>query len=329
MPVLPVGAHVYPPLRYSSLVLGLDPEQVKWLGDNYEYSETIRSFLRENENTEEARIASRMAIDAAMLGRLDGPYDTPEYANIFYSNLVGTSYASIQFDDRFISYFILQCAIIKAEHPEYNAFQVYLAASQEMFHIVLDLVGLVPGIGEVADLTNGVIYTIQGDGINATFSYLSAIPIAGWYAQGLKWAKKSITALDGTKRTLNWIRKADNLLSFGDRGLLRKVLGLAPGDARVAHHIIPWDLWDHPAVQKAAQGNDAFHLNELLNGIPLNSLVHTGNHASYISKVRSRLDAIPTTLDSHKTRLKIEELINDIRTEISRFPNTHIDNLNF
>jgi hypothetical protein len=118
-------------------------------------------------------------------------------------------------------------------------------------------------------------------------------------------------------------------MDFGDRKLLRKVLGLAKGDSRFAHHIIPWDKASHPAVQKAAQGSNTFHLNEILNGILLSPAFHTENHAAYLSRVQTRLDAIPTNLSPEQTREKIVELINDIKLQIQINPNTHIDNLIF
>jgi hypothetical protein len=61
----------------------------------------------------------------------------------------------------------------------------------------------------------------------------------------------------------------------------------------------------------------------------LSQAVHSGNHAAYLDKIQSRLDAISTNLTPSQTRQKIEELINDIRLAIQNNPNTHIDNLNF
>ena len=67
-------------------------------------------------------------------------------------------------------------------------------------------------VGEVADLTNGVIYTIEGDGLNATLSFASTIPIAGWFSAGVKFAKRA----DGLAYT---VKAANNLISFGKIGI--------------------------------------------------------------------------------------------------------------
>jgi hypothetical protein len=108
-----------------------------------------------------------------------------------------------------------------------------------------------------------------------------------------------------------------------------KVLGLAKGDPRVAHHIIPWEKATHDAIQKAAKGTNPFHLNELLNGIPLNTAVHNGNHAAYLNKVQAKLNAIPTNFSADQTRIEVEAIINAIKTAIQNNPTTHIDNLVF
>lgn len=53
------------------------------------------------------------------------------------------------------------------------------------------------------------------------------------------------------------------------------------GDLRQVHHIIPWELFDNPVVQKASLSSNAFHMNEALNGIPLSNVQHYGSHANY------------------------------------------------
>jgi len=43
----------------------------------------------------------------------------------------------------------------------------------------LDILGLVPGIGDVADFTNGVIYAAQGQGTDAALSFAAMLPVGG------------------------------------------------------------------------------------------------------------------------------------------------------
>ncbi|NDI34537.1 RHS repeat-associated core domain-containing protein [Chengkuizengella sediminis] len=69
-------------------------------------------------------------------------------------------------------------------------------------HDMLDAFGLVPFLGEPADLFNGFLYTIEGDKINATLSYASLIPFGGWFASSIKYGiKQTGTVWDTIKAT--------------------------------------------------------------------------------------------------------------------------------
>lgn len=54
----------------------------------------------------------------------------------------------------------------------------------------LDVVGLVPGLGEVADGINALIYLVKGDYLNASLSAAAMIPLVGTGATTLKFANK-------------------------------------------------------------------------------------------------------------------------------------------
>ncbi|MBK6552304.1 MAG: hypothetical protein IPG11_18165 [Flavobacteriales bacterium] len=49
----------------------------------------------------------------------------------------------------------------------------------ETLHTSLDLVGMAPGIGEGADVVNGLIYLAEGDRWNATISFAGAVAVVG------------------------------------------------------------------------------------------------------------------------------------------------------
>lgn len=61
----------------------------------------------------------------------------------------------------------------------------------------LDLVGLVPGWGEIADGANSLIYLARGDYANASLSASAMIPLVGWGATGTKLAMKAEKAYSG------------------------------------------------------------------------------------------------------------------------------------
>ncbi|GJF25717.1 hypothetical protein SHO565_62810 [Streptomyces sp. HO565] len=66
----------------------------------------------------------------------------------------------------------------------------------DVTHATLDVVGMVPVVGEGADLVNAGIYAYEGDWTNAALSAASAIPVAGNVATGAKMAKNASKAMD-------------------------------------------------------------------------------------------------------------------------------------
>lgn len=229
--------------------------------------------------------------------------------------------------------FSIQCAVLRSTHPDWSDIRIYWEASKEMIHLTLDLIGLVPVVGEVADLTNGVLYVVEGDGVNATLSVASAVPIIGWAPAGTKIGLKVVNiATDvNSKVKLVW-QITDNVFTFGNRGQLRKVLGIVSSSIQ-AHHIIPWAKQGHEVVQKAARSGNAFHMNEALNGIPLNIGVHGGSHPAYDQRIMNRLSEIADFYGPNMTPQQayngLIDLINDVRIAVINNPNVPINQLIF
>ncbi len=224
--------------------------------------------------------------------------------------------------------FSTQCALIRHENPNLSDRQIYARAMLETAHIILDLGGLAPGFGEVCDIANGVIYTIEGDGVNAALSYASAIPFVGWFSAGVKFARRA-------DRLMYIVRQTDNIITFGGRNqaAFRKKLNMVAGDSRIAHHIIPRALYYHPAIQKAAQAatNQGFHLDTALNGIPVSQIRHNnGAHTNYTNRVFQKLTAeIPANATPAEAYQGVLSVINDIRAAINANPNVTINQLQF
>jgi hypothetical protein len=61
----------------------------------------------------------------------------------------------------------------------------------------LDILGMIPGAGEVADLSNAGISALRGDKLGASLSLASAIPLAGWVVGGAKIVKDAVKVADG------------------------------------------------------------------------------------------------------------------------------------
>ncbi|WP_308460799.1 DNRLRE domain-containing protein [Streptomyces sp. Ru71] len=66
-------------------------------------------------------------------------------------------------------------------------------------HATLDVVGMVPVVGEAADVANGIWYAAEGNYVDAALSMASAIPGAGNAVTAAKWAKKGAKAVDAVK----------------------------------------------------------------------------------------------------------------------------------
>ncbi|MCB1915650.1 MAG: hypothetical protein KDG52_08040 [Rhodocyclaceae bacterium] len=64
----------------------------------------------------------------------------------------------------------------------------------DLLHTGLDVVGLIPVVGEVADGANALIYLAEGDKVNAALSAASMLPVGGQAATAAKWGKKGVDA---------------------------------------------------------------------------------------------------------------------------------------
>lgn len=316
----------------SSKVGGLNKNQFNWLYANHEAATEIFNQLNDD-NSLEAITTAKIIIDAGSNNLLDqewgeelGNSALPHLQQLYNCcPILMMPNFSLNWGQGILT----EYAILRFENPTWSKWKCLWEANKERVHTYLDVAGLIPVIGEVFDIGSGILYTIEGDRFNATLSFAASVPFVGMYATATKYFKKTVTAIDGSKRTLKWIKLTNGFISFGDRGLLRKVLGLAKGDARVAHHIIPWAKREHPAIQKAAQSSRAFHMNEALNGIPLQPSVHSGSHFNYDSKILSYLDAIPANATPDFCYNKVMEIISKVRTATQNNPNVPINQLNF
>lgn len=67
----------------------------------------------------------------------------------------------------------------------------------DAFQTALDIAGLAPGLGEVADCLNGVISLARGDYADAALSFAAMVPFIGGVATGVKQARKANKAKAG------------------------------------------------------------------------------------------------------------------------------------
>jgi hypothetical protein len=83
----------------------------------------------------------------------------------------------------------------------------------DVVQVALDIVGLIPGLGEIADGINGLLSLARGDYAGAALSFAAMIPFAGWAATAGKFGRRAV-------RAANIIGDAGKALTrYGDRAL--------------------------------------------------------------------------------------------------------------
>ncbi|HFA50979.1 MAG TPA: hypothetical protein ENJ95_18365 [Bacteroidetes bacterium] len=275
--------------------------------------------------------------DLEQAGLTNGPYDE-DFNSIIADNI----------DDEDPALFAMavsfEIASLKLEHPDWPDWKLQLYAVGNVMlddlHLILDGIGMIPGAGEVADLTNGAIYTLQGEWLDASLSFSAAIPFLGWFSTSVKWAKK---AVPGRKIVLKWFKTGTNVTFISDKSLrsqLKNILNTPSGQQ--AHHIMPLQhattggaTPPHLVLQQAAKGfgNDAWHPNELANGINLSTARHNGSHTNYNNRVFAELETILANYNGNispeDAMTEVRILMDRIRTAINNNPNTHINDLIF
>ena len=66
----------------------------------------------------------------------------------------------------------------------------------DALHTTLDVVGMIPAVGEVADGANALVYLAEGDKVSAALSAAAMLPVGGQAATAGKWGKKGVQAVE-------------------------------------------------------------------------------------------------------------------------------------
>ena len=98
---------------------------------------------------------------------------------------------------------------------------------------ILDIAGLIPGIGELADGANALIYTLRGDYVNAGLSVAACIPFAGWAATAGKIGSKIAKAIDKIGDVSKIIDKVRDLAKYLEKAKAIGAAGLKHGDSAI------------------------------------------------------------------------------------------------
>ena len=326
---------------------GLNAEQFGYLLNNPGFYESMSSFIEDNG----INAASKQALKSTINLQMHGWFDKTDWTDAELEYVLANEFEPALSTDLYIEA-IVRYHLLRATDPRFKDpcggwcqtkawAQAIFDVSSGWVHTYLDILGLIPGGGEFADLANGVLYTFEGDGVNATLSFAAAMPITGWAATGAKYAGILI-AFKNISHTLEII-KIGNFCDFGNRSDLRTVLNITNTNNE-AHHIIPWDFRQLPIVQKAAESaNKPYHMNHFKNGKELEKFrfdtnpngVHA-NHPQYNEAVEAKMEQLWNNLVIHYSgsvppdvaSSKLIELQNSIETVIDANPNVKINLLN-
>lgn len=93
---------------------------------------------------------------------------------------------------------------------------------KEVGHVALDLAGLIPGVGEIADGANALWYAAGGDWVNAAFSAAGLVPGLGAAAIAAKYAKKAGGAATAAAAGVTKLADGVDNLALGRRELVEE-----------------------------------------------------------------------------------------------------------
>jgi hypothetical protein len=292
--------------EFDNFLISLTNDQNDWLNhfDNRATKTLIENFLNSNNYSDESIISTKITIDIIKNSNIEGPYDA-NYFNQIKPYLSSDITIDPTWTAKFLANYSMEVAILKIEHPNWNNWEIHTTALNETIHLGLAILGMTPVVGIVFDVADGVIYAIQGEGLQAGLSLASAIPVAGQWVASARIAKKVIQLTNGKKVYLKAYNLANGVIKFSYRGQLRKVLGIT-NSAIHAHHIIPFGLSDviHQGekywtlIQNAAKSNKVWHINDIYNGIPMPNSLHLTGHSNYTTAITNMLDDIYESLDN-------------------------------
>jgi hypothetical protein len=144
-------------------------------------------------------------------------------------------------------------------------------------HLILDLVGLIPGVGEFADGGNALWYAAEGDWTSAGLSAAGAIPFAGWGATAAKLGIKGARAVGGevVEAGIKTEKTTNTTLGLGSTGqtITNDVIGaprVGSANKTDAYHSFN-DIVDNSVglATRTDLGNaNLYQLEGSLNGIP-------------------------------------------------------------
>lgn len=324
-------------VHYFSWKNGLDQEKRDYLIRNPDFFEAMSSFVEDNGTN----AASIQALKSTINLQMHGWFDKADWTEAELEYVLANEFEPALGTEGYFEV-LTRFNVLRAFDPRFKdpcggwcktqaMAQAIYDVSIGWVHTALDICGLIVLAGEFCDVTNGFIYLIEGDGVNATFSFAASIPIVGWASTAGKYIHIGLQVAPGVYKELKITYNGTIcIFSHNSTSAFRAILnmnGVQWADFQ-AHHIIPKSLAEHPIVQKAAKaGQYTFHMNHVKNGIPLHNSRHLGNHLRYNNEMNLKLNelnnAFPNAYPS-EIATRIDGFLHDLKSHIEN-TNLHIE----
>lgn len=304
--------------------LGLSTAEVNYFY-NSEYYAIVQNFRSHYNYADKANASATAFIKLSFNNRLYAGYSNSSQT----SSLISNSFTCCQLplptygihsSVEILQEYVILKKVWEVTHPNEQPSRALQANwmlsaiynySIDSVHTALDLCGIAI---DVCDPINGIIYLIEGDGLNAALSFMATVPVVGSLALTGKWAGKSFKyggkAYDLIYNTTDGIN-----YTFGSYGKLKSILRAAVGEQ--THHIIPWALNNLNIIQKAAKSG--WHPSDPnFNGINLSTSIHSGYTTAH--RVYSeRLTAFLQEIDDVAMEPEIaERILNNLQEKIKQ-----------
>ena len=134
---------------------------------------------------------------------------------------------------RFLSITILSKSGFWSRKPKTESQKKKNAKTWDKVHTALDIAGLVPGIGNVADGVNAGLHAARGNWKDAALSAASMIPGAGQAATAARIAKKSGKAIKGATKAI----KGSTKVAKGTKKVVKGTKKVVKGTKQVVKAI--------------------------------------------------------------------------------------------
>ncbi|MBC7765434.1 MAG: hypothetical protein H7Y41_03030 [Hyphomonadaceae bacterium] len=171
-----------------------------------------------------------------------------------------------------------------------NGFASFLDGIQ----LVLDIAGLVPVYGEIADGLNALIYLGRGDVLNAGLSAGSMVPFAGWTFTGGKLVGKGLKVVKNAEKVEGLIEGAGKALGSSDN-LIKSANSVVKGNnTAVGRAFQKHTVREGTAFTGEVTGNAAKNTEQGMNYI--NKILNDPNATSTVRNTKAYGDVLDIRL---------------------------------